>query len=194
MADKSPKDIHDDWKADVDDYSFFNQTWQDWAPVYETTPVDLGDYNDWLSDDNADSSEEPQGTTTEYDPLDEADDVVRNAITSFRTWGQGPVLAAMKGLDIYSVDNKDTANQVLDWLGENYDSIFDGDYDFSDVPSIPEYTYEPVEMGLEYEPQYSDSELTIRNAYGGRHHDIKDSPDIQLNDFTEVAKTNSLYD
>ena len=114
MADKSPKDIHDDWKADVDDYSFFSQTWQDWAPVYETTPVDLGDYNDWLNDDNADSSEEPKGTTTEYDPLDEADDVVRNAITSFRTWGQGPVLAAMKGLDIYSVDDKDTANQVLD--------------------------------------------------------------------------------
>lgn len=193
MSDKSRKDIHEDWQVDVNDYQFFGKIWQEWAPVYEVTPVSPYDYDEWLDDDSS-TDDEPQPTTTEYDPLDEADDVVRNVITGFRAWGQGPVLAAMKGLDINSVSDQDTADQVLDWLGENYDSIFDGDYDFSDIPSIPEYTYEPVEMSLEYEPQYSDSELTIRYAYDGRHHDIKGSPDIQLNDYTEIAKTNSLYD
>lgn len=192
MSDKSRKDIHEDWQVDVNDYQFFDKIWQDWAPVYEVTPVSPYDYDEWLNDDSY--GDEPQPTTTEYDPLDEADDVVRNVITSFRSWGQGPVLAAMKGLDIKSVSDQGTADQVLDWLGENYDSIFDGDYDFDDIPSIPEYKYEAVEMNLEYEPQYSESELTIRKAYGGRHHDVKGSPSIELNDYTQTAKTNSLYD
>ena len=191
MSDKSRKDIHDDWKVDVDDYSFFDQLWQDWAPVYEVIPVDPQVMQDYMDDP---TDEEPEPTTVEYDPLDNADNVVRNVISSFRAWGQGPILAAMKGLDINSVSDQGTADQVLDWLGENYDSIFDGDYDFSDIPSIPEYKYEAVEMDLEYEPQYSESELSIRNAYGGRHADIKGTPSIELNDYTQVAKTNSLYD
>ncbi len=191
MSDKAPKGIHEDWQVDVNDYSFFGKLWQDWDPVYEVIPVDPQVMQDYMDDP---TDEEPEPTTISEDPLDNADNLIRNVITGFRAWGQGPVLAAMKGLDINSVSDQETADQVIDWLGENYDSIFDGDYDFSDIPSIPEYKYEAVEMDLEYEPQYSISELTIRHAYDGRHSNINDSPSIQLNDFTETAKTNSLYD
>ncbi len=191
MSDKSRKDIHDDWKVDVNDYSFFDKLWQDWAPVYEVIPVDPQVMQDYLDDP---TDEEPQPTTVEYDPLDKADNVVRNVITSFRAWGQGPILAAMKGLDINSVSDQDTADQVLDWLGENYDTIFDGDYDFSDVPKPEEYTYVATEMELTYEPQYSAEEKTIRRAYGGGHYPIDEGPGINLADYSDVADRNSLYE
>ncbi len=194
MADKVPKGIHEDWQVDVNDYQFFDKIWQDWAPVFEVIPVDMEKWNDWYGDEDRDYDEEPKGETISTDPLDDASDLIRNVITGFRSWGQGPVLAAMKGLGINSVNDQATADQVMDWLGENYDSIFEGDYDFSDIPTIGEYKYEPVEMDLQYEPEYSEADLTIRRAYGGRFENIEGDPQIQIVDYTEISKSNSLYD
>jgi hypothetical protein len=194
VADKAPKQIHEDWQVDVNDYQFFDKIWQDWAPVFEVIPVDMEKWNDWYGDEDRDYDEEPKGETISIDPLEDANDLVRNVITGFRSWGQGPVLAAMKGLGINSVNDQTTADQVMDWLGENFGSIFEGDYDFSDVPSIPEYTYEPTRMNLKYEPRYTDAELTIRRAYGGVHHSIDRAPEFNFNNLVEGTKTNSLYD
>lgn len=182
-----PNVIHEDWQADVNDYSFFGQYWQDYNPYPEEQTVPSqgrpGQYED-------------ETVTVFVDPLDTIeDDMVRNSITSLRAWGQGPVLAAMKGLGIFEVNDQETADQVVNWLGENYNNIFDGVYDFSDLPTIDEekINYTPVEMDLTYEPKYPESEKTIRKAFGGMAYAGKPSP-ISLQDYSEVVETNSLYD
>ena len=190
MATKKP--IGDEWKVDVNKYSFFDQMWDDWMPVSETIPKDPAEYDEWLSDENADSSTEPKDLVTKYDPLDaeDVDNVTRDAITSFRSWGQGPVLAAMKGLDIFEVNNQDDADSVLDWLNENYDTIFEDDGTDDSIPSIPEYTYEAKEMDISYTPQYSADLKVKKHAYGGTKHKINEDFDLSFLN----SSTNSLYD
>ena len=190
MATKKP--IADEWKVDVNKYSFFDQMWDDWQPVSEFTPRDPVAYDEWLSDDNPDPSEEPQDLVTQYDPLDAEDvnDVTRNAISSFRAWGQGPVLAAMKGLGIFEVNNREDADSVINWLDENYDSIFEDDGTDDSIPSIPEYTYEAKEMDISYTPRYSDELKTKKHAFGGNKYKIDEDFDLSL----LSSPTNSLYD
>tara|TARA_B100000902_G_scaffold150902_1_gene147439 strand:- start:4001 stop:4576 length:576 start_codon:yes stop_codon:yes gene_type:complete len=186
------KPISDEWKVDVNKYSFFDQMWDDWMPVTEITPVDPAEYDAWLSDDNADTSTKPTDLVTNYDPLDAEglDNVTRDAISSFRSWGQGPVLAAMKGLDIFEVNNREDSDSVLDWLSENYDSIFEDDGTDDSIPSIPEYVYEAKEMDISYTPKYSDAMKTKRFAYGGVKHNVNADFDLAF----LSSPTNSLYD
>ena len=195
MSNKTKKPIHDDWKADVNDYSFFDQLWDDWAPVYETIPVDPADYQEWLDDDN-NTTDKPEATVNTYDPLNDegVSNEIRNSITSFRSWGQGPVLAAMKGLDIFQINNQADADSVINWLDENYDSIFEGDYDFADIPELPENTYEAKEMDLTYTPKYSKESKVLRHAYGGYKDKVNSSPSFDFSAFTTLSSTNSLYE
>ena len=191
------REIDEDWQASVDDFSFFGKLWSDYVPVYEVIPVDpqvMQDYMDAPTDD------EPQPTVNAYDPLDEADDLTRDIITSFRSWGQGPVLAAMQKLGLSEVTNQDTGNQVLDWLSSNYDDIFEPDPDvlFADMPEIEEYEYTPVEMDITYEPKYSDADKTIKRAYesyeGNEPFKENVGPNINLDTYIKMPSTNSLYD
>lgn len=184
------KEIADTWKVDVNDYTFFEQNWQDFVP-----------YDEEIKVSKPGTPNVPISSTTKtisVDPLDEADDLVRNVITSFRSWGQGAVLAAMKGLGINSVDDQDTADSVIDWLSENYGNIFEGDDDFGDVPSVDaeEYVYTPTEMDLTYEPKYSDAEKTIRHAFDGQKYNLKESyPEQEIIELSaQILATNSLYD
>ncbi len=181
--------IHEDWRADVNDYSFFGQNWSDYVPYPERIKVE----------DDSGRKPDNRGYTDTYrtvliNPLDELqDEVAYNSLMSLQAWGQGPVIAAMKQLNIFEVNDQETADQVVDWLGENYGSLFEPD--FSDLPTINEekLNYTPVEMDLTYEPKYPESEKTIRKAFGGRHYQGKPAA-ISLQDYSEVVETNSLYD
>lgn len=179
-------EIHEDWQADVNDYTFFGQNWQDYVP-----------YEGEITRPNTGRPGQPGDTEFgSINPLDDIeDDVVRNSLTSLQAWGQGPVLAAMQGLGIFEINDQETADQVVTWLGENYNNIFDGNYDFSDIPTINEekLNYTPVEMDLTYEPIYPESEKTIRRAFGGREYTGRPDP-LALQDYSEVVESNSLYD
>jgi len=195
MATKNP--ISDEFRVDVDQYSFFDQMWDDWMPVTEVIPVDPAEYDEWLSDDSS-TDPEPEGSVNRYDPLDR-DGVTneqRNAITSFRAWGQGPVLAAMKGLDIFEINNSADADSVIDWLDENYDSIFDngGLGGSSGVPQAPENTYEAKEMDIAYTPKYGKDSTIKIHAYGGFKNKVDASPTFDFSAFTNSSTSNSLYD
>jgi len=192
VSDKAPKGIHEDWQVDVNDYVFFDKIWQDWAPVYEVIPVDYEKWNDWYSDEDRDYDEEPKGETISTDPLDDASNLIRNVITGLRAWGQGPVLAAMKGLGINAVNDQATADQVIDWLGENYDTIFEQDIDYSDIPKVPDIGYKPVEMDVTYIPKYSDSEKVIRHAYDGKSHLLNERPQLNFSEYD--MPVNTLYE
>ena len=180
--------IHEDWHADVNDYSFFGQNWSDYLPYTERIKVDqTGTHR---------PGEDPpdKWRVVTINPLDEIqDEVTYNSLMSLMSWGQGPVVAAMKQLNIFEVNDQETADQVVDWLGENYGQLFEPD--FSDLPTINEekLNYTPVEMDLTYEPKYPESEKTIRKAFGGRAYAGKPQP-ISLQDYSEVVETNSLYD
>lgn len=180
--------IHEDWKADVNDYSFFGQNWSEYLPYPEKIKVD--------QTGTTRPGEDPpdKWRTVLINPLDEIqDEVTYNSLMSLMSWGQGPVVAAMKQLNIFEVNDQETADQVVDWLGENYGQLFEPDFD--DLPTINEekLNYTPVEMDLTYEPKYPESEKTIRKAFGGRHYQGKPEA-ISLKDYSEVVETNSLYD
>ena len=193
---KPRNQISEEFRVDVDQYSFFDQMWDDWMPVTDVIPVDSADYDAWLSDDSS-TDPEPEGSVNRYDPLDR-DGVTneqRNAITSFRSWGQGPVLAAMKGLDIFEINNSADADSVIDWLDENYDSIFDSGFGgTSGVPQAPKNTYVAKEMDITYQPKYGSDHTVKIHAYGGFKNKIDASPTFDFSAFTNSSNTNSLYD
>jgi hypothetical protein len=180
------------------DYTFFDQSWADWQPVSETTPVDPEDYLEWLADDSADTSTEPTATVYEFDPLDDEglSDDIRNSITSFRAWGQGPVQAAMDKLEINSVNDLASANQVLDWLSENYGSLLDKEDDY-DIPEFENYVYTPVQMDLTYEPKYTEAELQIKKATGPIRKDQQPTDSTEYvyeYQFGVNSRSNSIYE
>lgn len=188
--------IHEDWQADVNDYSFFGQNWSDYVPYPKQVKVDNDDDIFGRKPDNRNygDDDEDQYETIFVNPIDVIeDDVTRNSLMSLMAWGQGPVTAAMKQLNIFEVNDQETTDQVVDWLNENYGQLFEPD--FSDLPTINEekLNYTPVEMDLSYEPKYPESEKTIRKAFGGRHYQGKPAP-ISLQDYSEIVETNSLYD
>ncbi len=103
----------------------------------------------------------------------------------------------MKGLGINEVNDQDTANSVLDWLTENYGSIFEGDFS-EDVPSLADsgYEYEPVEMDLTYTPRYSNAEKTIIKAFEGNKFPINEPYPLALlmESMVPTASPDSLYE
>lgn len=182
--------IHEDWQADVNDYSFFGQNWSEYVPYPTQIKVDNDSSRKPDNRGNVDDGYE----TIFINPLDDIeDDVTRNSLMSLMAWGQGPVVAAMKQLNIFEVNDQETTDQIVDWLNENYGQLFEPD--FSDLPTIDEekLDYTPVEMDLTYEPKYPESEKTIRKAFGGRARSGRPAP-ISLRDYSEVVETNSLYD
>ena len=181
--------IREDWHADVNDYSFFGQNWSEYLPYPEKIQVEPR---------NTRPGEDAPDTwrTVLINPLDEIqDEVTYNSLMSLMAWGQGPVTAAMKQLNIFEVNDQETTDQIVDWLGENYGNLFNPELDFDNLPTIDEekLNYTPVEMDLTYEPKYPESEKTIRKAFGGRHYQGKPKA-ISLQDYSEVVETNSLYD
>ena len=185
------KPIDERFDVDVDLYSFFDQKWLDFSPKVVTESVRVPSHPDMgLVFEDKDFIVDPLATLE--------DELIVDVMSSLRIWGQGPVLASMKALDITSINDRDTADSVLNWLGDNYASIFEGYDEFEQDNSIPEvedYTYEPVEMDLTYEPRYSSSDKIIRHAFDGKKYPLDEKfPMQELSQYYKAPQSNSLYD
>jgi len=201
---QSKKEIHDSWKADVDEYRFFDKMWSDYDPIYEIIPVDPEEWNAWYSGSDDDPNDpwfydEPQAITNESNPLDNESPEVQNAINSLRSWGQGPVIAGMKALDFSSINNQQESDMVIDWLEENYDDIFDikGLDDIKFTP--PDEEYIPKELDIQYTPRYDHDRKVVRHAFNGDKYPINSQPSIDMSHWDKFfvggkEGTNSLYD